>query len=128
MLRPGQVDQPLAEAIGGVNALPLPVLQPLLQVLAALRHFLACLPGDHRQDHFGRSHDSGSPASIPTRAAVTGYAVLVLHSSWLASRAPSAIAASFAQVIFGSTGTKAAKVAKPQSLPAITFSRPTTPA
>ena len=50
------------------------------------------------------------------------------HSCWLASRAPSAIAASFAQVIFGSTGTRAAKVAKPQSLPAMTFSRPTTSA
>jgi len=57
-----------------------------------------------------------------------GYAVPVFHSSWLASRAPSAIAASFAQVIFGSTGTTAAKVAKPQSLPATTFSRPTTSA
>ena len=63
----------------------------------------------------------GSPPSID-------YAVLVFHSCWLARRAPSVIAASFAQVIFGSTGTTAAKVAKPQSLPAMTFFRPTTSA
>jgi hypothetical protein len=36
------------------------------------------------------------------------------------------MAASFAQVIFGSMGTKAAKVAKPQSLPAMTLFLPTT--
>lgn len=39
--------------------------------------------------------------------------------------APSAIAASLAQVIPGSMARKLANVAKPQSLPAITFSRPT---
>lgn len=56
------------------------------------------------------------------------YAAAVFHNFWLASRAPSAMAASFAQVIFGSTGTKAAKVAKPQSLPAMTLFLPATPA
>jgi len=46
-----------------------------------------------------------------------------------ASRAPSAIALSLAQVISGSTWwIDRAKVAKPQSLPAITRSRPTTSA
>ena len=47
------------------------------------------------------------------------------RSSSLASRAPSAMAPSFAQVILGSTVRNEAKVAKPQSLPASTLSVPT---
>ena len=47
------------------------------------------------------------------------------HSFWLAMRAPSARAPSFAQAIAGSTVGAPAKVAKPQSTPAMTFSRPT---
>jgi hypothetical protein len=47
------------------------------------------------------------------------------HSRALASRAPSAMAASLAQVISGSTVMRLAKVAKPQSVPAMTFWRPT---
>ena len=43
-------------------------------------------------------------------------------------RAPSASASSLAQAIEGTTVGAPAKVAKPQSTPAITFSRPTTPA
>src|SRR5579885_3514320 len=46
------------------------------------------------------------------------------HSSREAILAPCAIAASFAHVIFGSTVVNPAKVENPQSLPAITFSRP----
>src|SRR6266446_10614681 len=56
-----------------------------------------------------------SPASHVERA----------HSLWLAMRAPSARAPSFAQAIAGSTVGAPAKVAKPQSTPAMTFSRPT---
>ena len=47
------------------------------------------------------------------------------QSVLLAMRAPSAIAANFIYAISGSTGPKPAKVLKPQSLPAITRSRPT---
>jgi hypothetical protein len=48
------------------------------------------------------------------------------HNCFDASRAPSAIALNLAQVISGSTWwTDRAKVAKPQSVPAITRSRPT---
>jgi hypothetical protein len=50
------------------------------------------------------------------------------QSRRLASRAPSAIARSFSQAIVGWTWIAAAKVAKPQSVPAITFSRPTSSA
>jgi len=48
------------------------------------------------------------------------------HSFVLAKRAPSARAPSFAQAIAGTTVGAPAKVAKPQSTPAMTFSRPTT--
>src|SRR5206468_8953919 len=48
------------------------------------------------------------------------------QSCFDASRAPSAIALNLAQMISGSTWlTERAKVAKPQSVPAITRSRPT---
>ena len=50
------------------------------------------------------------------------------HSFWLATRAPSARAPSFAQAIVGTTVSASAKVAKPQSTPATTFSRPTSSA
>src|SRR5438034_3302344 len=49
----------------------------------------------------------------------------VYQSCWEAKRAPSARACSFAQAISGSTVEDPAKVAKPQSVPAITRSRPT---
>ena len=78
-------------------------------------------PAPGRLRFAGEPVDAAGTRRLMARAAY-------LHSCSLASRAPSAIAASFAQVIFGSTGTRAAKVAKPQSLPAMTFSRPTTPA
>jgi hypothetical protein len=48
-----------------------------------------------------------------------------VHSFLLAMRAPSARAPSFAQAIVGTTVGAAAEVAKPQSTPAMTFSRPT---
>src|SRR5215510_7671813 len=48
-----------------------------------------------------------------------------VHSFWLAMRAPSARVPSFAQAIAGSTVGAPAKVAKPQSTPAMTFARPT---
>ena len=60
---------------------------------------------------------------LDARLAAAGR-VALRHSSRDAIRAPSAIAFSFAQVIFGSTVMNPAKVEKPQSLPAITFSRP----
>src|SRR5262247_991505 len=50
------------------------------------------------------------------------------HSFWLARRAPSARAPSFAQAIVGTTVGAPAKVAKPQSTPGTTFSRPTSSA
>ena len=50
------------------------------------------------------------------------------HSFWLATRAPSARAPSFAQAIVGTTVGAPAKVAKPQSTPGTTFSRPTSSA
>ena len=50
------------------------------------------------------------------------------HSRPDAICAPSTMAASFAHVISGSTSSEPAKVAKPQSVPAMTFSRPTTEA
>ena len=50
------------------------------------------------------------------------------HNRSVAVRAPSTIAASFAQVMSGSTVSKPAKVAKPQSVPAMICSRPTTEA
>jgi len=50
------------------------------------------------------------------------------HSFWLATRAPSARAPSFAQAIVGTTIGAPAKVAKPQSTPGTTFSRPTSSA
>ena len=50
------------------------------------------------------------------------------HSASLARAAPSTSDSSFAQAMSGSTLGSAAKVAKPQSEPAITRSRPTTPA
>lgn len=53
---------------------------------------------------------------------------LSYHNRSVAVRAPSTIAASFAQVMSGSTVSRPAKVAKPQSVPAMTFSRPTTEA
>jgi hypothetical protein len=53
---------------------------------------------------------------------------LSYHNRSVAVRAPSTIEASFAQVMSGSTVSKPAKVAKPQSVPAMTFSRPTTEA
>ena len=48
------------------------------------------------------------------------------HSCLLAIRAPSASDLSFAQTMLGCTSFEPAKVAKPQSAPAMTFSRPTT--
>src|SRR5262245_41789638 len=48
------------------------------------------------------------------------------HNSFDASRAPSASAASFIHTILESTCSRPAKVPKPQSTPAMTFSRPTT--
>ena len=47
------------------------------------------------------------------------------QSSWDASRAPSTMAASLAQAMLVSTFRPQAEVPKPQSLPAMTFSRPT---
>ena len=47
------------------------------------------------------------------------------HSAALASRAPSASAFSLTQTTDGWTSQVAAKLAKPQSAPAMTFSRPT---
>src|SRR5262249_32238909 len=47
------------------------------------------------------------------------------HSCREAMRAPSASAASFAPTMLSCTSSEPAKVAKPQSEPAITFSRPT---
>src|SRR5207245_7623109 len=50
------------------------------------------------------------------------------HSCCDAMRAPAAIDAILAHAICGSTAEEPAIVPKPQSVPAITFSRPTTPA
>jgi hypothetical protein len=50
------------------------------------------------------------------------------HSLSLVIRAPSARAPSFAQAMVGTTVGAPAKVAKPQSTPATTFSRPTSSA
>src|SRR5262249_52121653 len=50
------------------------------------------------------------------------------HSSSDASRAPSLIDRNFAQTMLGAMIDMPAPVPKPQSLPAMTFSRPTTPA
>ena len=50
------------------------------------------------------------------------------HSSFVARRAPSANAASLVQTTLGWTSQEVEKLAKPQSAPAMTFSRPTTPA
>src|SRR5215469_9337887 len=50
------------------------------------------------------------------------------HSSFVARRAPSASAANLTQTTVGWTSQEVEKLAKPQSAPAITFSRPTTPA
>src|SRR5205085_11314165 len=56
-----------------------------------------------------------------------GYAAFC-HSARLAIRAPSANAANLTQTTLGWTSQVAAKLAKPQSAPAMTFSRPTAPA
>src|SRR5919109_3136563 len=48
------------------------------------------------------------------------------HSCRLASLAPSTSDVNFAHTMLGCTSFEPAKVAKPQSEPAITFSRPTT--
>jgi hypothetical protein len=48
-----------------------------------------------------------------------------LQKRLLAMRAPSAIAANFAHTTSGSTAAWPTQVPNPQSLPAITFSRPT---
>src|SRR5262245_48047757 len=48
------------------------------------------------------------------------------HNAFDASRAPSASAASYIQTISESTSSRPAKVPKPQSTPAMTFSPPTT--
>src|SRR5262249_36494908 len=48
------------------------------------------------------------------------------HSRWLAIFAPSASDWNFAHTMLGCTSFEPAKVAKPQSAPAMTFSRPTT--
>jgi CubicO group peptidase (beta-lactamase class C family) len=66
----------------------------------------------------GRRRDAVTPLTLAFQA---GRA----HSLWLVMRAPSTRAPSFAQAIAGSTVGVPAKVAKPQSTPAMTFSRPT---
>src|SRR5215470_1576713 len=63
-----------------------------------------------------------------TLCAMQGVGDPQLHNSWLAMRAPSAKAASLTQTTLGCTSQVEAKLAKPQSAPAITLSRPTTPA
>src|SRR6202035_2868204 len=57
-------------------------------------------------------------------AVFAGLAARFAHSSFEASRAPSARAASFAHTMLSCTSSEPAKVAKPQSDPAMTFSRP----
>ncbi len=66
-------------------------------------------------------------AAIATLAA-TPFRMHAYQSASEAIRAPSARAASFAQAMLGKIMSSSALVAKPQSVPAITFSRPTTPA
>lgn len=62
----------------------------------------------------------------PVPGSQTPASGMAAHSSREASRAPSTSEPSLAQAMSGSTGVELANVAKPQSVPAITFSRPTT--
>src|SRR5262249_35850882 len=62
-----------------------------------------------------------SPTWFSPRTVAQAY-----HNSFEASRAPSASEASFIHTILESTCTRPAKVPKPQSTPAMTFSAPTT--
>ena len=88
-----------------------------------------------RNSHVATELSCSQGAPRRMKIAFTGQPALELacytgraHSFWLARRAPSARAPSFAQAIAGSTVGASAKVAKPQSTPAMTFSRPTTSA
>ena len=56
--------------------------------------------------------------------ALAGFAARFAHNSFDAIRAPSASAANFAHTMLSCTSSEPANVAKPQSDPAITLSRP----
>ena len=68
----------------------------------------------HRQSGRAHKHVPKNPKYAPQ-----------LQKRLLAMRAPSAIAANFAHTTSGSTAAWPTQVPNPQSLPAITFSRPT---
>src|SRR5277367_2021317 len=68
----------------------------------------------------GASYANAKLSRVRTRIRIQS------HNSREASFAPSDIARNLAQVIDGTTRENPAKVANPQSVPAITFSRPTT--
>ena len=63
--------------------------------------------------------------STPCRGIDCARRRAIRHSSLLASRAPSASASSFAHMMLGCTRRWNGPWAKPQSVPAMTFSRPT---
>lgn len=90
--------------------------------------------GPRRQ---GKQHPAKRPAMVAARSlakrqccnAHRGYLAPYLpHSRRLAIFAPSTMARSFAQATSGCTSSPAPEVPKPQSVPAITRSRPTTDA
>jgi uncharacterized protein len=112
-------------------------LHPVLKAdieRSAIRLFLMARKLDHVfhdiLDVAGVIHDrkTACPSSgTPWEGRIRGHDYF--QSCFDASRAPSAIALNLAQAISGSTWwTARAKVAKPQSVPAITRSRPTTSA
>src|SRR5438067_7351615 len=69
-----------------------------------------------------RPHDAGETPAFQVSPVWRPYA---FQNCCEARRAPSAIAASFAQTTSGSTAACPTQVPKPQSLPAMTLSRPT---
>src|SRR6185312_4413253 len=83
-----------------------------------VRHLCATSSPDERQ------RNPGSAPRMSLRSC--GLRNSTHHSCFDASRAPSESEASFIHTILESTCSRPAKVPKPQSTPAMTFSRPTT--
>src|SRR5579875_3932653 len=107
-------------AVGGEAVGP-PQAPPRLPALLGMTPARLRLPGDQAvglERHHVVVHLIVADGREPPR----------YQSRSVASAAPSARAASLAQAILGSTGSTAAKVANPQSVPAITRSRPTSSA
>src|SRR5262245_33082105 len=104
--------------------------------LCQLDHGTCSSGAGNRRRQGGRSHECSATAKEIAPAADAGWLPLHgigpfhaaerrPHSSWLASRAPSASDLSFAHVMVGCTRCANGLCAKPQSVPPMRFSRPT---